>query len=390
MNIEGHMPYHGYDRDEFYDPIPPEIGFASVEHKKARYLRVNKYADRWAVGETIRFLRENDNNTIVFLTGDHGTRDVPIRWKNSRITNRTVFSGDCVGGSSGCDSMFTTTGVISYLGNDPRVLKRLGLDVLKGKTLKFGTDHTDLIYTLLDITSKLQGREMKPTHRRGRNLIELGQAMVGKKYEEQLKMLDESNWTGLSFVTGQLDYRKGAKNLRVHPADPNGAHLYDAVTFPTCMKLLDDPEMELAGSKAYPMFTEMFEYLNVENYLTSLNKVYSYGFRNGTCIEEGHCTFPKENEDFRITSEGLYLVLVLGPGLLSIAVSVPLVALAILLKWTGLYRGWEYAELPLETNGEEEDVAPIVLDDAVCDGVLADDGLLECPVKVVQKSVFEH
>jgi arylsulfatase A-like enzyme len=315
MNIEGHMPYHGYDREDFYDPIDPKLGFASAEHKKARYLRVNKYADQWAIGETIRFLRENDNNTIVFVTGDHGTRDVPIRWKNSPITNRTVFSGDCVGRSSGCDSIFTTTGVISYLGDDPRIVRRLGLDHLKGKTLKFATDHNDLIYTMFDITAKLQGREMKPTHRRGRNLFELGQSLLGKPYREQLQMIDESDWVGLTFVTHQIDYRRGAKNLRVHPADPAGAHLYDAVAFPTCLKLLNDPEMDVAGARAFPLFTEMLEYLNVENHLASLNKVYSYAFCNGTCIQNGNCTFPRKNEGFRATAEGLYIALLFPRGL---------------------------------------------------------------------------
>jgi hypothetical protein len=345
------MPYMGYDREDFYDPIDPSISSFSDEHKKSRYIRVNKYADKWAVGETIRFLREHDNNTIVFITGDHGTRDVPLRSKNSLVTNKTVFSGDCVGGSSGCDSIFTTTGVIAYLGSDERVISRLGLDKLKGKTMKFATDHNDLFYTMFDTTSKLLQEEMKPTHRRGRNLFDVSQAMLDKSFEEQVKYLDNSKWVGLSFLTHQLDFRKGAKNLRVHPADKSGAHFYDAVTFPTCLKLKDDPEMEVGGLGVDDMYTEMFEYLNVENHISSRNQVYSYQFRDGECISKGNCSFPtKKNPRVHASRNGLYITFFYVPIITTLVISIPAVAISSLLKCLGLYKGWDYTELSLDDD----------------------------------------
>jgi hypothetical protein len=372
MNVESHMPYMGYDRDDFYDPIDPSISDFSDEHKKRRYIRVNKYADKWAVGETIRFLKEHDNNTIVFITGDHGTRDVPLRSKNSFITNKTVFSGDCVGGSSGCDSFFTTTGVIAYLGSDERVIQKLGLDKLKGKTMKFATDHNDMMYTMLDVTSKLLQKEMKPTHRRARNLFEVSQAILGKSYEEQVNYLDASKWVGLSFLTHQIEFRKGAKNLRVHPADISGAHFYDAVTFPTCLKLKNDPEMELGGHKVERMYRKMFEYLNVENFVTSKNRVYSYQFRDGECIANRNCTFPTaKNPRVRASPEGLLITFFYVPILTALLISIPAVAVSSILKLLGLYKGWDYTELSVNDSKcsavYQADAEQIMVDKPLCE-----------------------
>jgi hypothetical protein len=240
--------------------------------------------------------------------------------------------------------------VISYLGDDERVIRALHLDVLKGTTMKMATDHSDLIYTMYDVVSRLLGHEMKPTHQRGRNLMELGHSLLGKKYEEQVKKLDESNWVGLSFLTHQLDYRRGAKNLKVHPADPGGAHLYHVVSYPTCLKLKDDPEMKVGGPNVSDLYKEMFEYLNVENHLTSLNKVYSYGFRDGACIEKGNCTFPGPNEDFRATSEGLWIAFLFIPLLVAFITSIALISGWALLKWTGICREWTYLDLSADSD----------------------------------------
>jgi arylsulfatase A-like enzyme len=322
-NIEGHMPYQGYDHNDFYDPLPPGLKLGSPENRKARFLRVNKYADQYAIGETIRFLKENDPNTIVFVTGDHGSRNVPIRSKNSFVTKKTVFSGDCVGGSSGCDSIFTSTGLMSYLGTDPRIQKLFA--GLKGKTLKFASDHNDLIYTMYDLVSTLRGTEMKPTHRKGRNLLDLAREMLGKSFDEQVKLLDASNWTSISFVTGQIDFRSGAKGLRMHPGDPSGAHSYDAIVYPTCLKAPEAPEMKLGASREDA--NAMFEFLNAQNFLTSKNRVYSYAFRNGSCIEKGHCDFPPQNVDFRACGDAVPIICIGIPLTASILIGVPLVLL---------------------------------------------------------------
>jgi hypothetical protein len=313
MNVESHMPYLGYDKDDQYEKMDLKADATMDDVKKARYLRVNKYADEHAIGSTIAFLRKHEPNTIVFLTGDHGTRDIPIRWKNTNVTNQTVYSGDCVGGSSGGDSIFTTTGVIAYLGEDERVKKAMGLDRLKGKSVKFATDHNDMIYTMFDLLANLQGREMKPTHRRGRNLLNVSLQILGKTFDEQARILNSSKWQSLSFISHQFDYRRGSETLRFHPADPEGAHYYDAVVFPTCLKARDDPEMPVGVASDFPMYRESFEFLTSENYLTSWNRVYSYKFRDDECIAKGNCTMPQPGPDVRASQKAFFVYYIVLP-----------------------------------------------------------------------------
>jgi hypothetical protein len=117
------------------------------------------------------------------------------------------------------------------------------------------------------------------------------------------------------------------------------------VTFPTCLKLKEDPETKLGRAEVKPMYKEMFRYFDVENHLSSLNRMYSYDFRNETCIAEGRCKLPKANHDFRASGEGLLFVLVYFPLLLTVVLGVPLIAGAWLLQQVGLFQTGEYTEL---------------------------------------------
>jgi hypothetical protein len=342
MNVEGHMPYLGYDFDDQYDPIGQTASWDDL--KKAKYLRVTKYADKYAIGDTIKFLREHEPNTIVIVTGDHGTRDIPIRSKNSKVTEKTVYSGDCVGGTSGSDSLFLTTGVIAYLGKDERVTKAMGLDRLRGKTVKFATDHGDLVYTLFELIAKLQGKPMKPTHRRGRNLINLTLEILGKGYNEQAKILNASKWQSLSFLSLQIDYRKGAEMLRMHPADPRGAHYYNATVFPTCLKPVGEPDMPVGVSERFPLYRDAFEYLMAENFLTSWNRMYAYEFRDGKCIEHGNCSMPDPHVEVKQNQRGFLTFFVVIPGAFMIGVGGLLVL---------TYEIWRFF---CEGKGEEQEI----------------------------------
>jgi arylsulfatase A-like enzyme len=296
LDSESHIPYCGYDLEQFYTPLDPSLSFLSDDHRRERFKRVNHYVDEYFINETIDFLRKEDPHTIVILTGDHGTRDVPIRRKNSHVTNRTVFSGDCVDGSSGVDSFFAVSGIINYLGDDPTVKAALQLDRLRGKTLKMACDHNDLMYTVIDLVSQFNGHSIPPSSRRSRNLINLSVQMMDdiakKGNQAALERIDRSNWQSLSMVSGQLEFRNGSRMLRIHPMDPEGAHYYPGVSFPTCLKSEDAPEMETGGEKVPEMSEAMFDWLESENFMFSMNRLFHYKFRDKECVEKGNCAFP--------------------------------------------------------------------------------------------------
>jgi hypothetical protein len=290
LDVESHMPYLGYDRNEFY-------GGMGKATKEQRFKRVNRYVDRYMLENAIEFLRREDPNTIVIITGDHGTRDIPVRGKGSFVTNETAFSGDCVGASSGVDSLFVVSAVVSYLGNDTDVQHALGLDKLAGKTVKVATDHGDLTYTLMETISRLNGHSLPPTHRRSRNLVDLSATIIAQTKSQgtaaAVAALNASGWQSLSVVTYQMDYRNGSQLLRTHTSDSSEAHYYSNVSYPTCLRRLRAPDMAVGGDHVKEMTDAAFQYLAHENYLLRTNSLYNYAFRDMKCIADGHCEFPK-------------------------------------------------------------------------------------------------
>lgn len=319
LSVDAHMPYEGYDLESFYNPkMPKELKWGSNETKILKFKRVNKYADEHFIGDTIEYLKKNDPNTIVFITGDHGTRDIPVRSKNTMITDDIAFSDDCIGESSGVDSFFTVSGALLYLGNNSRVKEVLKLNKLAGKTLKMATDHNDLTFTIFDIISKLKAKPLMPTHKRGRNLIDLGEEALEKDTQSMIRSLDESGWQSISFLSHQMDYRKGAKYLRTHSSDRKGAHYYDAVSFPTCLKLKGEEKREKINNNE--MFDDMFQFLDTENYLMSMNQLYNYKFRDIKCIENHNCVFPG-HEKIKCDDGGFWIAIIGFPSLVMISVS---------------------------------------------------------------------
>jgi hypothetical protein len=341
LDIESHMPYLGYDKDEFYDPINDTIRESSPEHKILRFKRVNKYADFHFLNRTIEFLRSSDPNTIVLITGDHGTRDVPIR--SHRVTNRTILSGDCVGGSSGIDSFFVVSSVLGYLGSDPVVKEILGLDDLVGKTIKVGTDHHDLTYSIMDIVSRLRGHSFPPTHKRSRNLIDFSRSLESIQSREGnsgiVKIINESGWQSLSFVSYQLDYRHGSEFLRTHVSDIAGSHYYNSISFPTCLKFDNASDHLPGGIESQRLRDCMFEYLSDENYLSRTNRLFHYQFRDESCISAGHCEFPTPTS-FDI-DDTLFYVVIIGWIFIWFVIGNIVVSLVYLHQWIHLRDGYD-------------------------------------------------
>jgi arylsulfatase A-like enzyme len=323
LDVDAHTPYRGWDSEQFYEPIDKSISPWGEEHKRARYRRVNQYVDSYFVKETIDFLRREAPNTIVVLTGDHGTRDMPIRRKNSHVTNRTVFSGDCVDGTSGVDSLFVVSGVISYLGDDPAVKAALQLDKLGGKTIKIPCDHNDLMYTLMDVTSQLNGHSVPPTSRRARSLFNLSSTLIddiakgGNK--AALEKIDATKWQSLSVLSHQLEYRNGSQMFRTHPIDLEGGHYYSHASYPTCLKGEGAPEMKLGLGNATWMGESMFNYLDSENHMFAMNELFHYRFRDRLCIEKQDCALPQRNRPVMFNDASFYLSVVGVPALAGVA-----------------------------------------------------------------------
>ena len=76
--------------------------------------------------------------------GDHGPRDTPS-FRN-RTFNELLYDERCMGQSWDGDSSFTTSAVISYLGEDESVLKYFS--GVRNKVYTGNCDHNDLAFTL--------------------------------------------------------------------------------------------------------------------------------------------------------------------------------------------------------------------------------------------------
>lgn len=361
FDIEGHIPYYGYDYDQFYDiKIEPEVRKNQDEYRKTRFLRVNQYADKQYIGRILDWFKENEPNTIFVITGDHGTRDIPIRDSDSKIVDDVVFSSDCVHHSSGIDSFFTVSGMIGYLGNDPKIKEIMNLEKLKGKTFKFATDHNDLVYTFEEIINKINGTEMQPTHRRSRNLIDLASKTYEEvqkgKVNEAYKIINNISWKSFSITSFNSEYREGASVLRSHPADKYGSHYYENASYPQCLRKKSVPPMKLGVKQGLSMYERMFQHIQAETFLIYNNRLYNYGFRNKECIAKGECEFPEPyglefNDDF------FALCLIFIP--VGIMVALTLAAYVLFLLFGQLYFhslfGFQQTLVSQETDNEEEE-----------------------------------
>lgn len=355
LNTESHVPYNGYDLAEFYHPrFNPGNAYGPSWRRELRFKRVNHYIDQYFIKETLEYLKENDPNTIVIMTGDHSTRDIPIRSTNTPLTDNVVYSEDCVGGSSGPDGLFGVTGMITYLGDDPDVKRVLQLENLTGKTVKIPADHNDMVYTVMDAISKLRGHSMPPTSRRSRNLLDVSARLVNdiaqKGNEEALKPIEESGWQSLALVSFQIDYKNGTKVLRSHTADVDGAHYYEAIASPACVKSHETAPHRTGGPEAEAMLEDAYRYMAHENFMFRKNRLFHYDFRDKQCIEEGHCELPRPVK-YKIDDSAFY-VHALGNPVLAFLMGFVIVALVYVHDSGVIYDSLRM--LKEETDVEEE------------------------------------
>lgn len=323
LSIEGHIPYPIRDTDQFYeDPSNYDYlfnGKTKLELQRfRRYIKVTKYADKYQIGRILDWLKENDSNTIFIVAGDHGTRDIPIHDKATGIIDDVVYSGECVHQTSASDSFFVTSGMIGYLGNDPVIKSKMMLHKYAGRTLKVPTDHTDLLYTIEELISELNGTSMPPTHRRSRNLIKLTDQINNvlentNSNEEVYNMIDKTNWKTFSSVSYATEYREGSSLLRTHPSHPNGAQYYKNTSYPLCMRRTDQKDLPLGTPQAKEMYKRMKKYIQAETFLNYHNRIFNYAFRDTACVEKGKCEFPNPDP---IKYNYLFLFALLAPPLI--------------------------------------------------------------------------
>lgn len=325
-SVDGHMPYSGYDKPEFYSKIDPNIKPHSEEMRVARFLNVNRYTDEYFIKELIEWLKVNDPNTILLFTGDHGTRDIPAKEKNQQFTKNIKYDPKCIHESTGSDSFYYVSGGIAYLGKDERIKKAFGFDKLAGKTIKFTVDHGDMIYTAEEIIQRLQGKSLMPTNRKSRNLVDMSLDLINETNEESFaKKIDESGWKSVSMVSHMVEYHNGMKMVRFHPGDINGAHIYKQCIYPTGLLptnfiegkdkrnfvVIREEKNETEKKKHLEFVDEALQYLAAENYLGAKNRLYNYKFRDEDCIKNHNCQLPKKLPDIKF-KDGPFLKFILN------------------------------------------------------------------------------
>lgn len=345
LSLEGHIPYSERDDHALYEETNKFDhlfeGFSAREKTRARnFIKVSRVTDKYQIGSVLDWLKKNDNNTIFIITGDHGTRDIPLHDVESKVYDDVVFSGDCVHKSSGSDSFFVTSGAIGYLGDDPVIKKMMHLDELAGKTLKIPADHNDLIYTVEELISELNGTAMPPTHRRSRNLIkltkEISDMLKTSKPKRVYDHINDMNWRSYSTVSYITEFREGANLLRTNPSDPKEAHLYNNASYPLCMKVKGEKDQILGTEESQQYFKKMKKFMQVETYLNYHNRVFNYAFRDTSCVEKMNCEFPKPDE-LRFNYIFIY-ALAIPPVLIMLAGSLIGILISALMAVIGMFR----------------------------------------------------
>lgn len=124
-----------------------------------------------------------------------------------------------------------------------------------------------------------------------------------------VQKLNNDSWQSLSYISYQIEYKRGAEFLRSHSVGSKRAHYYNVASFPTCVKRIGKDDMALGGENATRMFNEMSDYLNVNNYLLYHNRIFNYDFRNETCIHKGSCSLPSKLNDIHIIDKKFFAVL---------------------------------------------------------------------------------
>lgn len=267
------------------------------DYDTALFMKLLKQTDQQLITPMIEFLKENDPNTLVIITGDHGN---PFQL-TPNTDDKTIKVPQYVH-EFNHDNFFETSASLLYLGDNEKVKEVLNYDLLRGKTLKIPSSHFDLTYTIFDILARLNGTEVPPLSTRSRNMIDIFKKLVSTNGDEKnlsilLDQIDRSNWHSLSFTNTFIEFSNGLRTLKTSPLYPKLGIYYNFTSFPLSVAPKDvefEPNVSvLSDTKEHLKY--FFNVYNVENYLLYHNTLYHYDFitNNRQCIENYSCTWPR-------------------------------------------------------------------------------------------------
>ncbi|CAL6108774.1 Sulfatase [Hexamita inflata] len=281
--VDTHMPFMGYDDHKFYEPFKFGSGVESMkgQHKVDRYTTLAKYADHY-IGEVVDYIKQNHNNTVLVVLGDHGAREVPLL-KNEQVDprdpNSAFYDDSCNGQPFSNDQLFTTTSVINYFGDNQQLKDKF--DALKKKVIKVPTDHQDMIRTLYDIVEDTTGKHLASS-RNGRNLLELANNLTAN-------LPLRTHWS-LRSTTLYSELATESTLYRYHSLGAYGEQF--AGIYPTCVTGEIRSKITSTQHKQFRIYQKLFDYLQRNN------KQFSYKFRDENCIIPKTCTFPVNGEAY--------------------------------------------------------------------------------------------
>ncbi|CAL6051533.1 Sulfatase [Hexamita inflata] len=281
--VDTHMPFSGQDDNKFYEQFKFGEGISGFGSNKRvdRYSTVVKYTDHY-IGQVVDFLRNNYNNTVVVVLGDHGAREVPS-YRNSTVDKMDPFSAlyddSCNDLPFSNDQQFTTSAVISYLGDDSYI-KQL-FEPIYQKVVKVPTDHQDMIRTLYDIVEQSTGKHLASS-RNGRNLFELTQNLMSNT-------LLRSHW---SLRSTHLHSELATQDTiyRFHSLGARG-QVFSGI-YPTCVTNESRDNISKLQFKQFSNYQKFFDYLQRNN------KQFNYQFRNESCVYPTVCRFPNSHQSY--------------------------------------------------------------------------------------------
>ena len=276
--VETHMPFYGQDSRKFYDPYAIGKGLDSGEkmpEKKDRYATMAKYTDHY-ISQVIENITRIDNNTIFFITGDHGAREVPLYDDTNVIdkydTDSPLFDQSCVRKPFANDELFDTTGLIVYRGDDPEL--RALFDQYKNKVIKTPTDHQDLVRTAYEL-AELKTHRKLPGQRNGRNLFELAENIT--------KNNELRSHVSIRFTQMHTEIATETEFSRFHSLSPVGEQFNGL--YPSCIIT--------PGKSRQPLDRDWYDdhvkLIELTNYLQRNNKAFNYAFRNSSCTYPTKC-----------------------------------------------------------------------------------------------------
>lgn len=301
--IETHTPFSGFDRQEFFDAVPPPARDASRrilarQHRIfRRYFRTLRYTDHYVLNGTLAFLREHAPNTIVVVLGDHGAREVPrygyadgspFLYEADGQGNGDGIVPDerCLRRTFGSDGSFLTTATLAYLGDDPAVraaVYRDG-DRLRGRVFTFPGDHNDVVYTLASLLGRLAGRELPPSARLSRDLLDAADEV----WARNTTSTPAAPWFGSSVVHYQLEARTQDSVFRSNIFGDADAILFEDASFPVCARPNRPsaaPPAPLPPAVRQARFEDALARHRFLSYLVATNRVYSFRFRDAGCVQ---------------------------------------------------------------------------------------------------------